>query len=453
MLSTSTPDPEKGLTTASWTDCDAIQDGLISNPQSKPLLPEGQNSKKPTQTSSKVHVMPITAKQCKTDQILRKQKSPTNVTNSAIQQKQKAYSEVENPQTSLGIGVSSCNPSYGNAYSFSVHQVNKMSPKLDTVNNQSAFDPVVPSSKHKWKDTTNASSHTTKVSNSVSQCITSSNAQKPVLESIPSVVPLISTESAVPNLDSRQVPSHAKEHSMYYPPDLLNYKLPAYSAKSTNTAETLQQVSVQEPFQLIPGCSTFLDKTVQTSQSKEQIFTSLDTIKNKLQASAPVSTSNHQILPPVSNHFFTPINPSQGSTANIRVPFEEPVRDNNVPGYSAQLSQPKTVPSCSNSISGNSNPADKSLKESQGNIRNGFNDNASSPKYTFGKTTKIHQTTPGINCKENPYTYGHSSNAYDIHLQWQSVEALAGAKTLKFIINELKETCKSTSEYVFFCVF
>ncbi|XP_014773218.1 uncharacterized protein LOC106871332 isoform X2 [Octopus bimaculoides] len=443
MLSTSTPDPEKFLTTVNWTDCDTINDGLASNTQSKQLLPERQKSKKLMQTK-KAHAMPVTSKQCKTDQILRKQKSPTNITNNAVQQKKKTHSEVENPKTSLGIGVSSSSPSYGNAYSFSVHQVNKMSPKLDTVNNQSAFDPVVPSSKHEWKTTANASSNATKLSYSLSQCITSSNAQKPVLESIPVVVPLISTESDAPNLDSRQVPSCTKEQSTYYPPDLLNYKLPDYPAKSTNTAETQHQIPIQEPLQLIPERPIFLDKTVQTSQPKEQFFTGIDTINTKLQPSAPVSISNHQIISPVSNHFFTPINPSQGSMANVGVTFEEPVRDNNVPGYSSQLNQPKTVPS-NNLISGNSNPAGKSLKGSQGNVRNGFNDNASPPEYTLGKTTKNHQTMPGINCKENPNTYGCSSNGYDIHLQWQSVEALAGAKTLKFIINELKETCKSTN--------
>ncbi|XP_036361686.1 uncharacterized protein LOC115215940 isoform X2 [Octopus sinensis] len=444
MLSTSTPDPEKCLTTANWTDCDAINDGLASNTQSKPLLPVRQKSKKLTQTN-KARVTSVTAKQCKTDQILRKQKSPTNITNNAIQQKKRTHSEVvENPQTSLGIRVSSSSPSYGNAYSFSVHQVNKMSPKLDTANNQSAFDPVVPSSKHEWKVTANTSSNATKVSNSVNQCITSSNAQKPVLETIPLVVPLISTESDAPNLDSRQVPSCPKEQPTYYPPNLLNYKLPDYPAKSTNTAETQHQVPIQDPFQLISERPIFLDKTVQTSQSKEEFFT--DTIKTKRQSSAPVSTSNHQITSPVSSHFFTPINSSQGSMTNVRVSFEEPVRDNNVPGYSAQLNQPKTVPSCSNNlISGNSNPAEKSLKGFQANNRNGFNDNASPPEYTLGTATKTHQPMPGINCKENPYTYGCSSNGYDIHLQWQSVEALAGAKTLKFIINELKETCKSTN--------
>ncbi|GAB1599381.1 uncharacterized protein LOC115215940 isoform X1 [Argonauta hians] len=427
MLSTSTPDPEKHVMTANWTDCGTLPTRNCSKRPPKALPPPVPSStaRRKIKRVPPAKKCPVTPAQHKTYQINRKSNPPSTTLSSAP-----VFTD----------DASSVDVPHRNAYILSVHQVNKMSPALETIHNKnkskSAFDSVGPLPKHGQQSSSSGSSTPSNVPNTVT---ISNNVQNP------SVAPLTVTDLPMSSV-SNPLP--------YQSTDLLNYKysyqscnpannndIASHSARNQATlnAEAMKLLgeAIESNRRTITTTTTTTTTTSINYQYKEQhqVGTGRDILKGTLQSPDPISVQNSRRTPPISSHAFLPINPG-----NSHVSFEEPVRDNNN-ARSTQLNQSKSPPLCSyNSTSAPSNPT---VLSTSGNIRNGTkNNNARPAVYSSWEHQKCHHNGPGVDGKEKCCSHG---NDYNINLQWQSVEALAGAKTLKFIINELTQTCKSTN--------
>lgn len=135
-----------------------------------------------------------------------------------------------------------------------------------------------------------------------------------------------------------------------------------------------------------------------------------------------------------SNATFVPVDLSSRHDSQGLVPFEEPVRDSDT---QTKNRDPHEYPDKSDTLT---------------KIPH-FN----APVVAATKKIEPESISDDVGIKTNApdhfnsqysYVQHPNSNMHDLPpLQWQSVEALAGAKTLRFMINELEEICKSASEY------
>ena len=456
-LSTSTPDPEKQATPKHV------------NPESVASVHSISTQTQMDQCSEKPPPPVLTkVKATKLQQIIRNQTKAAqrkstansqlkpNKINSSRQMSNKLKSKNELEVSHSNIP--SCTAEQ-NAVSFSIHQVNKVTSagqKLVSSQN-SAFhqvvcntaqmqphsfyidqciyspkmseDPCRLQTKSKSPafagNTQNISTNVYATQSSSTNLMTKSAIQNELKSRPNSSSPKFPLEDAVFSCDSTPF------SSMYTPTSCPEAKFELYSQEERSPH--IEQCPPQ-------------DVVAPTSISNSMVMTTINQ-----NGQAINSLINHFVLPDsnstelhpnytqiISNHAFAPVDhPSRCHESESLVPFEEPVRDSDT---QAKTKNPQEYPS---------DKGDTLSKIPHLNIPETAATKRPEPSYSnVPDDVGIKTTAPDHFSSQDNYIQHPSSNTYNVPpLQWQSVEALAGAKTLRFMINELEEICKSTSEY------
>lgn len=450
-LSTSTPDPEK-QTPSKLVNSEGVQSVSAQeltdqcNQMPPPVPPP------PLKMTKAAKLQQIIQNQTKAAQrktVTNSQFKP-NKSNLLNQLKYKKESQVS------CSNVPSCSTEQ-NAVSFSIHQVNKVAAagqKLVSSQN-SAFHQIVYNTSKAQLNSFNTDQAAYSQKMVANPCTQQTN------------------KSFIPgNVQSISTNDYAKQSSntnlFVKPPDMATDGLRSVPVSTSSQQPPLEDAAISLNFTPFPSrCTTpsCSEVNFELYSQEERLLSTEQCAPLPQYANAPATTNNimsmttvnkdRQAMGSLTNQFvqtefknnefntvhtqiasnptFVPVDLSSRHDSQGLVPFEEPVRDSDT---QTKNRSPREYPDKSDTL--NKIPH--------------FN----APVLAATKKIEPESISDDVGIKTNApdhfnsqysYVQHPNSNIHDLPpLQWQSVEALAGAKTLRFMINELEEICKSANQ-------
>lgn len=452
-LSTSTPDPEKQA-----TPIHIKPENVAVHSLSDQILADQSNQKRLPQIIPKAKsakLQQIVQNQAKTAQrktLLNSQSKPNKTKSSS--DKLLLDREKSRIESKISLNVPSSMTTEQNAVSFSIHQVNKVASKSQKLlpSQNSAFHQIVCNVPEMVNDSKmNPTAYLQKTVEDSCRHTRSKSPAFPVNENTPDIsdnvhsmqslnANLFSQSSDTQNPRPKSVPSGTSSQN-----PLLKHVI-----NSTSSSPKFATTSPEAHFELYsqdkrllynePGVPLLQYITVPTTENgpfmtamnqKEQ---ATDSGRTYLMQTEPHQT---QVSP---GQPFAPMDlQSRAQQRQNLVSFEEPVRDSDT--QTKCKSSQEYLPTL--------NKADRPNLPGMIGAAAAINMSASSEPlcYSISDDEGVKDKTSDSFRYQNNYVQHPSSNIHDPPpLQWQSVEALAGAKTLRFMINELEEISKTTNQ-------